>query len=362
MNFKEVLETILNVSDIKVKNNPNFKAILDKLYYLINTNDSNYKIDVNDEIYGRLNNIKNVYKNSINDIIFSLEFINEETNKLIEFYLEKDSDNYIITLALEEGDNLIDEKVAEVTIKPDITIWKVGKTRSNLEGYYLDYKMDLFKYDKYNKLINEDFSDELDIDFSKFFNVPVKDSRKYRTNFKQYIEYVNRTKKIGCMNALDKLYCKDKILFGETFKYNELDGYFVDFEDDFLDEDIDDIDELDDIKNRSLSRLNFIKEIFKKNIGINGEFTISQNLIMNIVTYIESEDNTINTKGFIVKKLNNKFTLYYLYITNDYIKKLSKEISLEEAQELFKSHEFNENIYGLNEFFQINKDKRLSLD
>ena len=63
----------------------------------------------------------------------------------------------------------------------------------------------------------------------------------------------------------------------------------------------------------------------------------------------------------ITKKIDNEYTLYFIKINSDKITSMSRPITLEQAREMYNSHEFNKNIYGLQEFFQINKDKTLKL-
>ena len=50
-----------------------------------------------------------------------------------------------------------------------------------------------------------------------------------------------------------------------------------------------------------------------------------------------------------------------LYLVTIKISKSNLDNTLEQAQEMYNSHEFNKSVYGLQEFFQINKDKTLKL-
>ncbi len=368
MEFKEITSILLNKLNLNIKNNPSYKAVLSKFFELTNNKMYNYRIDVCKEIYKETKNLsKRIYKIDFDDMLINIEYEDINSSKIVEFSIMKENEeDYIVMLMEETGEKISNDTLAEVKFTPDQTIWKIGKSKTNGEGFYFDYKREIIKYDKNNKLINGSFDNELDEDFSKFFNVPIQDSRKYRLNYKQYVEYLNKCKKLGCMKALDKLYCSKEIIFGEVFEYNDLTNYFVDIEDELDDMEIDDETELEEeIEKRqaeSIRRNELIKDNFKKSIGINGKFTMSKNLIINIETFIQSRDNTLFTKGFIIKKLDNKFKLYYVTITNEKITNINKEITLEEAQEMFYSHEFNKNIYGLTEFFEIKKGKSLKLD
>ena len=88
---------------------------------------------------------------------------------------------------------------------------------------------------------------------------------------------------------------------------------------------------------------------------------MSRNLIVNIASYIELNDNTLYTNGFVIRKLDNKFKLYYITVTNEEMININREITLAEAQELFYSYELNKDIEGLEDFFEIKKGRKLEL-
>ena len=88
---------------------------------------------------------------------------------------------------------------------------------------------------------------------------------------------------------------------------------------------------------------------------------MSRNLIVNIASYIDLNDNTLYTNGFVIRKLDNKFKLYYITVTNEEMTNINREITLAEAQELFYSYELNKDIEGLEDFFEIKKGRKLEL-
>lgn len=387
MKLDKLVKEILTNIDISIKSNPSFIKILNEFLGVIKGVDKHYRIDVEESIYSKIENknYNDTYKININDIILNVEYVESmDKGKIVSFTIQKKK-NYIVTFTVSDENNITKLVSAEVTFNENDTSWKVGTERVNNDGYYYEYNYNIFKFDKNHRPIKGNYDEELDKDFATFFNVPLKDARKYRKNFEANTDYLNKFKKIGCMNKLDELYCSDKIQFGESYTFDDLDNYFVNIEEDMFDDVMEDLDdenedeETDDLEisddskieetdeellkkyEDSFKRIDNIKSLIKGVTGKNGLFTMTQNLIMNISNYITSTDGILNTRGFIIRKLD-KYTLYYVVINGKGITHMSREISLKEAQELFYSHEFNKNIFGLNEFFEIDKDNSLKLD
>lgn len=387
MKLDKLVKEILTNIDISIKSNPSFIKILNEFLGVIKGVDKHYRIDVEESIYSKIENkhYNDTYKININDIILNVEYVESmDKGKIVSFTIQKKK-NYIVTFTVSDENDITKLVSAEVTFNENDTSWKVGTERVNNDGYYYEYNYNIFKFDKNHRPIKGNYDEELDKDFATFFNVPLKDARKYRKNFEANTDYLNKFKKIGCMNKLDELYCSDKIQFGESYTFADLDNYFVNIEEDMFDDVMEDLDdenedeETDDLEisddskmeetdeellkkyEDSFKRIDNIKSLIKSVTGKNGLFTMTQNLIMNISNYITSTDGILNTRGFIIRKLD-KYTLYYVVINGKGLTHMSREISLKEAQELFYSHEFNKNIFGLNEFFEIDKDNSLKLD
>lgn len=387
MKLDKLVKEILTNIDISIKSNPSFIKILNEFLGVIKGVDKHYRIDVEESIYSKIENkhYNDTYKININDIILNVEYVESmDKGKIVSFTIQKKK-NYIVTFTVSDENDITKLVSAEVTFNENDTSWKVGTERVNNDGYYYEYNYNIFKFDKNHRPIKGNYDEELDKDFASFFNVPLKDARKYRKNFEANTDYLNKFKKIGCMNKLDELYCSDKIQFGESYTFDDLDNYFVNIEEDMFDDVMEDLDdenedeETDDLEisddskmeetdeellkkyEDSFKRIDNIKSLIKSVTGKNGLFTMTQNLIMNISNYITSTDGILNTRGFIIRKLD-KYTLYYVVINGKGLTHMSREISLKEAQKLFYSHEFNKNIFGLNEFFEIDKDNSLKLD
>lgn len=358
MDLKSTIKNILSSINLEIESNLSFKALLSKLYNIINEGVERYRIDLEPSIYilnkGKFDNIHPI---DINDIVFNLEIINEE-NEVIEFLIQYKGE-YVVTLVKGNEDEISEVKNCEVMFKDNSTIWKVGEEVANESGYYYKYEYEMYELDSNNKVVNKSFDSELDKDFSDFFNIPINEARKCRLNFDDNIDYVNKKKTIGSMKRIDDLYSGKEVLFAEVFSINDLDGYFVDLS---LSEE-DDMDEvyameLDD----AISKLDSIKSKLIHVLGNNGKFVMTQNLSMNISHYIESEEDILNTSGFIIRKLNNIYTLFYVNITDENITHIAINKNLEDLKELYYSHDFNKEIYGVKDFFGIDKDKGYSLN
>ncbi len=375
MDLETIIKEILSLIDKNIKNNPSYKRITKELFKMIKGY-TNYRIDICEDLYNSLNH-KNDKVFIVNNFD-TLFYIDCKGDKRISFGFNK-NDNYSIDFIImqEDENDIINNIITQIIFDKDLTTWKINQEDVNDEGHYYSYSHNIYKYDKNHQLINDTFENELDNDFSKIFNVPLKDAKEYRKNFKKYREYLNKSKKIGVMQKLDELYCGRELLFSEVFVFNDLDDFFIDFSTEMIEEGMDfeleeeivepeeefeEIDEeLREKYERALNKLDKIKNNIKNITGINGEFTMTNNLCMNITTYLKSEDDILFTKGFIIKKIDNEYTLYFIKINGDKITSMSRPITLEQAQEMYNSHEFNKSVYGLQEFFQINKDKTLKL-
>lgn len=359
MDLKSTIKNILSSLNLEISEYASFKALLSELYNLIDEGVESYRIDLEPSVYSLLKGkYKSIYPIDINNILFNIELMtNDEDSKVVEFIIQNKGE-YIVSLVQSVEEDISESKSCEVTFKDNSTIWKLGREETNETGYYYKYEYEMYELDKNNKRVNRNFDKELDEDFSMFFDVPLNEARECRLNFEDNIEYVNKRKTLGCMKRLDNLYSGKEVLFGEVFSINDLDGYFVDLEVD--EEELDNIDM--DALDSAINKLDSIKSKLTGVIGNNGEFIMTQNLSMNISHYIESEEDILNTSGFIIRKLNNIYTLFYINITDSNIVHMKVNKNIEELKELYYSHEFNSEIFGVKEFFGIDKDKGYSLN
>lgn len=380
MELEKITKEILSNIDMNIKNNPSFKEILKHYFRLIKGVKSHYRIDLSEELYSKVGkNYENAYPFTMNDIILNIDYVeNMDSGKIIGFTIQK-KENYKVTLMVSDENNISKVICIEIEFLRNETKWKVGTERVNDEGFYYEYKYNIIKYDKTHKQINKKYDTELDKDFSDFFNIPLENARNCRLNFQDNEDYINNCKKIGVMSKLDSLYCGEKILFGEVYKFEDLDDYFLDFGSKSLEDEYEDYDE-EELENldldeeteedetllgkyeNALAKLDKIKKNIKSVTGTTGEFVMTQNLVINITAFLKNNDEILNTKGFIIRKINNDYTLYFVNIMNNGITKISKNVDLEQIKEMYYSHEFNKNIYGLVEFFQISNNNKLKLE
>lgn len=105
-----------------------------------------------------------------------------------------------------------------------------------------------------------------------------------------------------------------------------------------------------------LYRIDSIRNKLVELIGIDGEVVMSdviyQNLIPSLAGY-EAEGYDI--KGYIIKASDDKYFLYDIIIKTTEITAFGREITHEEAINLYNMNSQNKDIYGLEEFFGVNR-------
>ena len=278
-------------------------------------------------------------------LLFSLE----KEEDLI-FTITK-SEQYDVNLTIcFQDENIFTEDDIRMTIKDGITFLKHNYNVSTEDEYYLDYKTDYYKYD--SKFIRKVilFVDQLkDNDFIEFFSVESERVRDCRLHFKENIEYINCSKVKGIMKTIDEAYMENGIVLSSVMQSEEIFDKIIheELEDEIISE--------DDIVSE---RLDILENMLRAYIGYDGEFVFSYNLLFNIRTYLRNMIPFLSTNGIILRKLGNEFTIFQVYFAHENLIVISKDISKEEARNLYESYYDNETTPGLKEFFEIIKEKR----
>ena len=65
--------------------------------------------------------------------------------------------------------------------------------------------------------------------------------------------------------------------------------------------------------------------------------------------------SSISTNGFIIKKVNDVYTLYYVNIKENNLLVIPKILTLEELKTIYYNNPKNEEIDGLKEFLGISR-------
>lgn len=93
-------------------------------------------------------------------------------------------------------------------------------------------------------------------------------------------------------------------------------------------------------------------------IGCDGEVIMSDNLYQNLVGLLMKLDaEVLSTNGFIVKKNQVGYILYYVYLALDEVRVIPKEITEREAHEIFLRSPLNEKVEGLKEFLGSSRNR-----
>lgn len=388
MKIEEIINIIRKHLNNEITNNKTFKELLNTFINEVKDRNNNPKfyIEVESPIYSiseELQNLKNVEEiKSSKTNIFN---ISTDLSVSVCFSLSKIEEEYIINLSMT---NLNDDKVEIIEIDAKVPKLKndliqITKIIMDDEDYYYEYETEFISYDKHGKKVEiPNIEEQKDEDFSKTFGISINESRNYRLNFDKYKDKLNQSKSKLNMKSIDNMFTLDSVLFSPVFKlttfkdfiqnlegdaYDEeeleddLEEIDIDFDSDIIDETIEEDydEEFDELDKRSEERSEILENTLISYLGKNGDFTISYNLYLNMKTYILSKNDLINTTGIIIRKINNEHTIFYMTITNNQIIMLPYKPSKEELMNLYKSDPMNQNMYGLDEFFDIDKKHTL---
>lgn len=336
ISFKKILKTFINVSVSKSENT----------YFYFEIND---RILKDHEL---LSSNENVYPIQSDCTIFSVS-TDLKVNTFIS--VSKNKETFVVDFSsISIKDDNVEETV-EIALeftKEKVT-WIIHKFDCLENDYFDNYSIDIHEYGLDGKELQVDnLEKRIDTEFSKVFNIPLDKSREYRLSFNVYKDFLNETRINRIANLQDEMYGNKHKLFTLPFDINYLT--------DFLLEDLIDNDESDDEEiSEKFEKVEYMQETLISYIGGLGEFTMTMNLCTNIKASLDNKIKNLNTSGLIIRKLNNEYTAFYLYFDGYDIFVIPKPLSKEEALELYYSHEFNEYIYNLDEFFGITKKYKL---
>lgn len=356
----QLISKIFEFLPSEVKNNLCFDSIKDQILKRV-TDD--IEIAVSEDI---LKNIKGYDISKIvplkgdTKLIFSLNV--GEDNLKLNIIKRKQFNIYLDTYV--EKDNLYEEILNRIIIDDGITILKLTLATSNEDCYYLDYNTEFYCYNKDYDMVDVPLEDKLkDDDFITFFNVEKSKVRECRLNFKDNIFYINSCKVKSIMSTIDESYMDQGVMFSkvtkasdmiDTILYGDSSKIYDEDEEELEDEEQNnEDDELDETRIESLENMIF------SHVGLEGEFVLSYNLVINIRSYLNSRVPLLFTNGIIIRKLNNEYTLFNMYFEHENLMVISKDIEKSEARELYFSDIDNQEEEGLDEFFgEINQKRR----
>ncbi len=377
MDIKKIVDTIYEYLPSEIKDKKSLQE-LKRLFLNITKNLDFVDIDLNEEIK-HSNKYLEEEKRVLcaptgSKIIFNLE--RPEYKELCFTLYKKENDYAGFLTKTEKEDFLYNTTVVDLIITKSSETFKITCSKTDDNGFYYDYNTEIYSFNNHGEeVLVEDIELEKDKDFSSYFGIPLEYARTYRLNFDKNKNIINNYLTQKSMNKMDELYFNDSILFTPPFTMNTFSDFLMDgvsLDDEDIDEEIDedffeeeDEEELpDDLvpdieeEERLKSELELFKEKLEYYVGSNGKFVMSYNLFINIQSYLQN-NLTGNIKGFLIKKENNEYTIYYININELGLLVFPKSINKSDLLALYNSNKENALIYGLNEFFEINKKKKL---
>lgn len=360
---KNIIETLFNLLPDDLKTDTFVNEIQNMVLNYLNEAKIIGNIFVVDEIYERIckTNIEiNMLEksSSANNLLF---FMLLSDVSMINFKLKQIGEDYIMEVTLTEP-----ETHKQTTIKlfktPDIskveTIEKVEK-----KGVILDYNYDVYYYDAEYNLLPKDLYLEHDRinHFMEVFCISENEAIVCSKNFKMFAKYLSDQRTIDLMKFCDdELYVDDKYKFKVPFCLNDFELFITKemYRDSLeMDDSLRDY-EITEPQNFDSDRVKAILEPLKAQIGEDGEIIVSSNIYDNFCFYLLGFAGTIYTNGFIIKKLEDTYTLYYLNIAENNLTAIPQVLSKDELDMIYNKHSDNEFVPGLKEFFGISRDRK----
>ncbi|MDE5540214.1 MAG: hypothetical protein K2J20_07010 [Bacilli bacterium] len=265
--------------------------------------------------------------------------------------------NDSIMIKLETSNNGIIEKMFLVKRNNLLRVETV-----NLDGDLgacRDYQCDINYYDSDNRRIEIDVETEKDVSFSREFMIPLFMARYLRTNFKKLVSYINilSGKQMMEMDE-ERLSDEDLLLFSSPFRLEDLES-FAERESNLDTREILIENGLENEK----GYIKFVKPEIIEKIKMNllaqigeGEVVISNNILQNLICVAGGYMlEGISTKGFLIKKMDGKFMLYFMHIENDEVVVVPQSMSNDEIREIYAKNAKNANVNGFKEFLEIER-------
>lgn len=377
MDVLKVLDRLCNILPSRVKEDIVFKTVVDKLYEMVGSL-NNIIIYVRADLIDKDADIISCPQvqgvDIDNPVLFSL------LSKNCEFSIEGNGIFLVTFTTTETEEELKRDKINEITINADDTLWKLVSILSGKDNYYYEYNADLFIFNKNGELLEDDdpFERErreefLDDDFAGTFGIPIEEARECRLDFDGHRDYVNEMKAITYMSGYDEVegnkflspFCMDELagIFGVDEFQNEesADDYedSADSEDDYDESDDSEEEDYTEIDDEAFIQLSSVIMELKRFLGSDGLFTMSLNMFYNVGEYIMGTICTLDTKGLFIRRLNGEFTAFYVNLTSGHVLVIPKKLSSEEALKFYNADDYNKTVLDLDDFFGVAKQFRI---
>lgn len=365
----QIIEEVLSLLPENIRENVCFKELVSRLEDIVDTLDIvsiNVRADLIDRNKDLLDSVIGIDIDS--PVIFSI------LAKECEFTVEGKEIVIVTFTEIEDEGEYRREITSEVTINESETLWEIMNVLSDRANYYHEYSADLFVYNKDGDQIKFDGKEEfLDDNFAGVFGIPLEEARECRLNYEEYRGYVNEVKAMTYLSGIDDL---ESNYFMSPFEMKELGTLFgvaseETDEEEGTESDYDGYDDGDDgddgddnseedyldevIVEEALEKVEQIVDEMKRIMGNLGLFSMSLNLFYNVNDYISGKVVLLDTKGIFIRKLDNQYTMFCVYLSDDQTMVIPRVLSKEEAKRLYEKDERNKDVLGLDSFFGVSK-------
>ncbi len=332
MNEEEFLNKLSNYEDWSKLNNPIFQ-ILVKEFFKETAKMKHRRVAINKKvIQGDFN--KNITGNEIARI-----YVVEGASTYLLMVEEKD-DDIEVTITIEQGMNRV-----TYTYKTNARKLSSLKEVFGDDGFHEDYQETIKYYDETFKMRDLNIEEELDSNFSSFFNIPLQAAKTIRKDFKNHREELiemlislemqrpneeeafmppmtteNLPLFIECKNVDKRDICMRFDNCEECFYYDVCTTKDRD-KNWNLDEDTNEdwqIFNEDDKMSQFEERTENITSLLSQNIPSNIPLVFSLGMFVNIEAYILGESKGIlDTTGTIIGRIGDELIVYQIYLTKD---------------------------------------------
>lgn len=348
--FKQVFSSIIELLPSNIKGNVVFiqvsQELKEKLPDEIDYNIS--RVMVSGDIYHHLVNkypeLQDKFKKSsdskkvvdlaifIADYLFLFNIRDYQFFQSIELNaLSYDGEHQIINVTLINDETLL-ESTYEKTDEHDM-----------IKAY--DYNVASFNADGSRREIL-DIEEAKDLAFANKFFVPVEQAREYRTHFDEYKTFLNENVVKAQLRNEDMVTVDN--IFTPPFVLTDLEFFIRDTRE----EEIALIFSREKEPIKLTGKLDNVLKELSGVIGASEEVIMSSSLYDALTSYLFEVRNILYDKGIIIKRLNDEYIAYYIHIENDKIIGTSQKLNANDIQVILDNNLGNENIEGLQVFFQ----------
>lgn len=351
--FIYCLQEILNKLPKRIKNDIYFQNLKSIVLNELCSVDVNMLCDIGvaQKIYEELDVELLNYTYPINDALvyalYSLDGI------IVEFGVRKEKDAYLVQLTkVEKGK---ETKTILVKYKDKSLIETIESERDL--GYYKNYDIEIYCYDNlYKELEDVDIEAIKDSLFAQQFCLAEDIARSIRKHFQDFAFQVsNIGTSLKMMRSDADLSQENLFLFREPFYLRDFKNYMCQEYAKFSVADgkkVYDMSLINDLV--CIDRIDLILFNLVNLIGEDSYVIISDNIFRNLSLVLSGyAANAINTSGVIMKKSELGFIMYSVNITSNNVSSVRKELTLEEAREIYDANPLNSLVEGLNDFFDV---------